>query len=140
MKFAQQGVRQMASLPSAEDGHILKPGESFIRHDSPGTSNGTIVFIAEGTIGIVHKSDGDVSVSVISDDCKAARKAIAAFGTRDKKIYSQKDALDKAKAIIKPYKDVKLAETLVVSRERNMTRTEFRNAVEEFLKLKELHV
>lgn len=91
MKFATQGVRQMASLPLAENGQILRPGESFIRHNTPSTSEGDIVFIPQGTIGIVHKSDGDVTISVISDDCKAARRAIAVFAIKGPNIYSQKD-------------------------------------------------
>lgn len=73
IKFAQQGVRQKASLPIANNGQILRPGNSFIFHD---TSSDKIVTIEKGTIGIVHKDNGDCTVSVIRDDCKAARKAI----------------------------------------------------------------
>lgn len=127
MKFASQGVRQMASLPLAEDGQILRPGESFIRHNTPSTSDGDIVFIAQGTIGVVHKSDGDVTISVISDDCKAARRAIAAFAIKGAKIYSQKDVWDEAKSIANE-RGVKLLATGMLSGERNMSLAQMRNA------------
>lgn len=74
IKFAKQGIRQMASLPEANDGQVLKPGSSFILHNT--ADDGTIVYIEQGTIGIVHKEDGDCTVSVIRDDCKAARRAL----------------------------------------------------------------
>ena len=74
IKFAQQGVRQQFwKGMSLKDGQILTPGMTFELFYSVDIITETVT-IPEGTIGIVHADDA--TISVIRDDCKAARKAI----------------------------------------------------------------
>lgn len=74
IKFAQQGIRQNA-IPGGDLNKILKPGEIILV--SIGYMEWDRQVIQEGTIGILHSDgDDDITISVIRDDCKAARKAI----------------------------------------------------------------
>lgn len=83
-KFAKQGVRQPVwKTEPVRDGQILKPGMTFDWFSSSNVNLETLT-IPEGTIGIIHVDTvgnpimpmEEISISVIRDDCKAARKAI----------------------------------------------------------------
>lgn len=83
-KFAQQGVRQTVwKTKPVKDGQILKPGMTFDRFSSSDVNLETLT-IPEGTIGIIRVDVvgntvipmEKISISIIRDDCKAARKAI----------------------------------------------------------------
>lgn len=84
IKFAQQGVRQLAwKEKPVTNGQILKPGMTFESVYSVDIVTTTLT-IPEGTIGIFHVEPvgnpempmEEITISVIRDDCKAARKAI----------------------------------------------------------------
>lgn len=84
IKFAQQGVRQLVwKEKPITNGQILKPGMTFESFYSVDIVTTTLT-IPEGTIGVFHvESVGnpempmeEITISVIRDDCKAARKAI----------------------------------------------------------------
>ena len=71
---AKQGTRQ-PGIVYAEPGAILKPGDYYFTTGEYGCLNRWR--IQEGTIGIYH-GDEELQVSVIRDDCQAARRAIRA--------------------------------------------------------------
>ena len=74
IKFAQQGVRQLG-WPQKEGIVVLMPGDIFNKVTSDAMSNEHLI-IPKGTIGIFHIDETPFSISIIRDDCKAARKAI----------------------------------------------------------------
>lgn len=76
IKFAKQGVRQAGFSSMAANITVLKPGDVFISL-STAVGEAEDLTIPDGCIGIMHYDEGlFTSVSVIRDDCKAARKAL----------------------------------------------------------------
>ena len=69
IKFAQQGIRQNGFTNDLRK-TILKPGDVFIAMSAIGMTEDFA--IPSGCIGVVHVT----TISVIRDDCKAARKAM----------------------------------------------------------------
>lgn len=70
IKFAEQGVHQ-SGIPVWET-IVLKAGDTFT------TKENEILTIPVGAVGIVHLGipSSETTISVIRDDCKAARKAL----------------------------------------------------------------
>lgn len=68
--FASEGVRQKGK-PSDIAKHTLLPNDAFVCTRYPNVP--VVKTIKEGTIGIVH-DDIPEMISVIRDDCQAARR------------------------------------------------------------------
>lgn len=83
IKNANQGVRQPAVvkriLPT-DLPNILLPGRTIINLKYPNRPEEQT--IPEGCIGIIHIDDVK-QISIVRDDCKAARKAIRAASIKE---------------------------------------------------------
>lgn len=71
---AKQGIRR-PGIPDDITKLILYPGD-LVTFITPGSGVAKKHVIGIGTIGIVHCDEDIFVISVIRDDCKAARKAI----------------------------------------------------------------
>ena len=77
IKLAKQGIHQNG-FSKIIGKTILKPGDVFIAMPIVGTTEDLVIPV--GCIGVIHIDIGNpTTVSVIRDDCKAARKALRAI-------------------------------------------------------------
>lgn len=73
--FASQGVRILATPASPTRNNVIEAGKEI--NTISNIDDSTTLRIPTGCIGVIHRDVGkEMTISIIRDDCKAARKAI----------------------------------------------------------------